>query len=92
MAFPLREGRSLLRGSISPGLEIRVCKSANVRRADKDTVPVGLSYVYAVDNRTIEDPDFQSGCFQSGYLAAVDLGMLLSLNPITNPPPLSNIG
>ena len=43
-----------------PGLEIRVCKSANVRRADKDMVPVGLSYVYAVDNRFIKDPDFQS--------------------------------
>ena len=51
----------LQRGSISPGLEIRVCKSANVRRADKDTVPVGLSYVYAGDNRFLKDPDFQSG-------------------------------
>jgi len=51
----------LLRGSISPGLEIRVCKSANVRRADKDKVPVGFSYVYAGDNRFLKDPDFQSG-------------------------------
>jgi len=45
----------------SPGLEIRVCNSANVRRADKDTVPVGFSYVYAVDNRSTKDLDFQSG-------------------------------
>ena len=75
-----------------PGLEIRVCKSANVRRADKDMVPVGLSYVYAVDNRFIKDPDFQSGFLQSGYLAAGDFDILNAIYPITNPPPLSNIG
>ena len=42
-------------------MEIRVYKRASVRRADKDAVPVVLSYVYAVDNRFTKDPDFQSG-------------------------------
>ena len=51
---------------VAPGLKIQVCKSASVRRADKDNVPVGHSYVYAVDNRSIKDPDFQSGCVGLG--------------------------
>ena len=46
---------------VEPGLEIRVCKSESVRRADKEKAVDGYSYVYAVDYRFIEDPDFQSG-------------------------------
>ena len=33
-------------------LEIRVCKSANVRRADKEQDHDNISSVYAVDNRS----------------------------------------
>ena len=58
---------ALLIALVLPGLKIRVCKSASVRRADKEntpdheTVSVDRSYVYAVDNRFTKDPDFQSG-------------------------------
>ncbi len=44
-----------------PGLEIRVFRSASVRRADKDNAPIRRSYVYAVDNRFPKGSDFQSG-------------------------------
>ena len=58
---------ALLIALVLPGLKIRVCRSASVRRADKEntpdheTVSVDSSYVYAVDNRFTKDPDFQSG-------------------------------
>jgi hypothetical protein len=51
----------------SPGLEIRVCDSKNVRRTDEENTPDkeqdrgSISYVYAVDNRSTKDLDFQSG-------------------------------
>ena len=44
----------------SPGLEIRVFRSASVRRADKEGT-CGSS-VYAGDDRFIKDTGFQSGC------------------------------
>ena len=43
-----------------PGLEIRVFRSASVRRADKEGT-FGSS-VYVGDNRFIIDSGFQSGC------------------------------
>ena len=43
-----------------PGLEIRVFRSASVRRADKEGT-CGSS-VYVGDNRFIKDTGFQSGC------------------------------
>ena len=42
-------------------IEIRVSKSASVRRADKEQDDGSYSYVYEVDNRFTKDPDFQSG-------------------------------
>ena len=44
----------------SPGLEIWVFRSANVRRADKEGT-CGSS-VYVGDDRFIKDSGFQSGC------------------------------